>query len=204
MKLILSLVLFLAAFCSQAQQKPPELDKSAMDMSYWPESYPTLKSRGLARDMPVARVIYGRPLKNGRSIFGGMIRYNDLWRLGANEATEIEFFKNVKIGGKIVPKGRYTLYCIPDENNWTLIINKENYTWGHFTYDSKKDVLRTDISIEKNPDTTEAFTIYFEETKIGANMIFLWDDRKAVLPIAIAADTLVVPVKKPAKNTKKN
>ena len=172
-------------------------------MSYWPANYPILKMSGKVKDMPVARVIYGRPLKNGRIIFGGIIKYNDVWRLGANEATEIEFFRNVKISGKPVPKGRYTLFCDPAENKWTMILNRDNYSWGSFTYDNKKDVLRADIDTDKNTDTVEALTIYFDETKTGANMIFLWDDLKAVLPIAIAADDPVTPVKKTAPAKKR-
>ncbi len=196
MKPILSLVLFFVPFFMQAQPKATELDKSPMDMSYWPANYPILKMSGKAKDMPVARVIYGRPLKNGRVIFGGIVKYNDVWRLGANEATEVEFFKNVKIGGRTVPKGRYSLFCEPAENKWTLIISKDNYSWGSFTYDNKKDVLRTDIDIEKNSESVEAFTIYFDETKNGANLIFLWDELKASLPIASAPDDVIVPVKK--------
>lgn len=183
-------------FCASAQQKPTELDKSPMDMSYWPANYPILKMSGKAKDMPVVRVIYGRPLKNGRDIFGGIIKYNDLWRLGANEATEIEFFKNVKVGGRTLLKGRYSLFCIPDERKWTLIFNKDNFSWGSFTYDARKDVLRTDMDVAKNSETVEAFTIYFEETRSGATMIFLWDDLKASLPISITADEPVTPVKK--------
>lgn len=167
-------------------------------MSYWPANYPILKMSGKAGESPVVRAIYGRPLKNGRDIFGGIIKYNDLWRLGANEATEIEFFKNVKIGGRTLQKGRYSLFCIPDENKWTLIFNRDNYSWGSFSYDSKKDVLRADIDITRHSETVEAFTIYFDETKSGANMIFLWDDAKATLPIVIASDDPVLPVKKSA------
>ena len=200
MKRILSLVFFFAVVCAQAQPKPTDLDRSPMDMSYWPANYPILKMSGKAKDMPVARVIYSRPLKNGRAIFGGIIKYNDLWRLGANEATEIEFFKNVKIAGKQVAKGRYTLYCIPDETKWTLIISKDNYSWGSFTYDPKKDLLRTDIDVDKNSETVEALTIYFDETKNGANLIFLWDELKTVLPISVAVDNTVVPLKKTTSN----
>lgn len=152
-------------------------------MSYWPINYPLLKLSGKAKDMPVARVIYSRPLKNGRNIFGGIVKYNELWRLGANEATEIEFFFNVKIAGKAVPKGRYTLYCIPSETKWTLILNKDNYSWGGYTYDSKKDVLRTEVDVDKNNESVEAFTMYFEEAKNGATLLFLWDELKAALPI---------------------
>lgn len=185
MKLFFSLACLLLLTTTQAQPKPTELDKSPMDMSYWPNNYPLLKMSGKAGALPVARVLYGRPLKNGRNIFGGILKYNELWRLGANEATEIEFFSNVKIAGKSIAKGRYTLYCIPSESKWTIIVNRDNYSWGGYTYDSKKDVLRTDIDIEKNTDTVEAFTMYFEDGKNSANLVFLWDDLKASLPITI-------------------
>lgn len=186
MKPILSLLLLLTVFSAQAQPKPTELDKSPMDMSYWPANYPILKISGKAKNMPVARVIYGRPLKNGRNIFGGVLKYNEIWRLGANEATEIEFFTGVKMAGKHVAKGRYTMYCIPSVNKWTLILNRDNYSWGNFAYDAKKDVLRTDLDVDRNTETVEAFTIYFDETKKGANLIMLWDDLKVVLPISVA------------------
>jgi hypothetical protein len=189
MKLFVSLVCILFSFGVQAQQKPTELDKSPMDMSYWPINYPILKMDGTAKAMPVARIIYGRPLKNGRNIFGGILKYNALWRLGANEATEIEFFRSVKISGKLIARGRYTMYCIPLENKWTLIINSDNYSWGQFTYNPKKDIVRTDIDIDKSNDTIEAFTMYFDETRRGANLIFLWDALKGVLPITLPADT---------------
>jgi hypothetical protein len=168
-----------------AQQKPTDLDKSPMDMSYWPKDYPLLKMTGKSKDAPTARIIYGRPQKNGREIFGGINRYNEIWRLGANEATEIEFFKNVKIDGKVLSKGRYTIFCIPQENKWTLIFNKDNFCWGSFNYDAKKDVFRADMKIEKIADITEALTLYFDDNKSGANFIIMWDNIKATLPISL-------------------
>lgn len=181
-KLILFCTLALCTM-AQAQQKPPDLDKSPMDMSYWPNNYPALKINGKAPARPVARLIYSRPMKNGRTIFGNILKYDEVWRLGANEATEIEFFSRVKIGGKTIPKGRYTLYCIPHPDRWTLILNTDNYSWGSMIYDSRKDLVRKDVPLTKNPETTEAFTMYFDETASGANLVILWDDLKAVLPI---------------------
>jgi hypothetical protein len=181
-QIFLVLALATATLC-QAQQKPTELDKSPLDVSYWPANYPILKMSGKAKDVPTARVLYSRPLKNNRTIFGSIIKYNEMWRFGANEATEIEFFKSVKIDGKQVPKGRYTLYCLPLDNKWTIIINKDNYCWGNFVYDAKKDVLRTTISIDKINEPVEAMTMYFEDTKVGANLIIMWDDTKGILPI---------------------
>jgi Protein of unknown function (DUF2911) len=183
MKQLFLVIALATAMLSQAQQKPTELDKSPLDVSYWPANYPILKMSGKAKDVPIARILYSRPLKNNRIIFGGIIKYNEMWRLGANEATEIEFFKSVKIDGKQVPKGRYTLYCLPSENKWTIIINKDNYCWGNFVYDAKKDVLRTNISIDKVNEPVEAMTMYFEDTKAGTNLVIMWDDTKGSLPI---------------------
>ena len=185
MKQLITIFFLLTALAGFAQQKPTELDKSPMDMSYWPANYPILKMSGKSKDQPIARIIYGRPLKNGRTIFGGIVNYNEMWRLGANEATELETFVHLKIGDNTLSKGRYTVYCLPAENTWTIIINKDNFCWGSFTYDSRKDLIRTDIVLEKNTELAEAFTIYFDDTKNGANLIFLWDDIKAVLPITL-------------------
>ncbi len=174
------------SFSATAQQKPTEVDKSPLDVSYFPANYPILKMNGKAKDQPVARVIYSRPMKNNRTIFGGIVKYGELWRLGANEATELEVFKNVKIGGKLVPKGRYSVYCIPYENKWTIIINKDNFSWGSFTYNSKKDLVRVDIPVQSTEEAVEALTMYFEDKPNGAaNLVMMWDNIRATLPISL-------------------
>lgn len=188
--LFLALAL-VASILANAQQKPTDLDKSPMDMSYWPSNFPMLKLSGKASGEPFARVIYGRPQKNGRALFGDIVQYNSIWRLGANEATEIEFFVPVKIDGKLVPKGRYTLYSIPNENNWTLILNTDNFSWGNFGYNAKKDLLRVQVPVLKTMDTTEAFTLYFEETNLGAGLIILWDQVKVMLPISFSKEAIL-------------
>jgi Protein of unknown function (DUF2911) len=182
---IVAIFFLLFATAAWAQQKPTEIDKSTMDMNYWPSNYPFLKMAGKVKENPIARIIYSRPLKNNREIFGSTIKYNELWRLGANEATEIEFFKSVKVGNKTLPKGRYTLYCIPSENTWTIIFNNDNFCWGSFVYDKKKDVLRTNVAVETIGETIEAFTMFFEEQKKGVNLIIEWDNKKAFLPLSV-------------------
>jgi hypothetical protein len=188
--LFLALAL-VASILVNAQQKPTDLDKSPMDMSYWPSNFPMLKLSGKASGEPFARVIYGRPQKNGRTLFGEIVQYNTIWRLGANEATEIEFFVPVKIDGKLVPKGRYTLYSIPNESNWTLILNTDNFSWGNFSYNAKKDLLRVQVPVIKTMDTTEAFTLYFEETNLGAGLIVLWEQVKVMLPISFSKEAIL-------------
>src|SRR5215210_3888345 len=148
--------------------KLPVLDKSPMDMAYFPADYPVLRIQGKASEPLVARVIYSRPQKEGRAIFGGLVEYGKVWRLGANEATEIELYRDVKIKDKKLARGRYTLYAIPTENQWTVIFNKDTDIWGAFKYDEKKDVLRVDVPVQKNTDTTEAFSILFTKSSNGA------------------------------------
>lgn len=180
-KLIIAVGFVLASQCIMAQQKPTDLDKSPLDLSYYPSNYPILKMRGqTALPEPSARILYSRPQLKGRNIFGEEVKYNEVWRLGANESTEIELFKNATIGGKKIPKGRYTLYCIPTPTQWTIIISKYNYSWGSFTYKADKDVARITVPLQKATEQAEALTIYFE----NAAMVILWDYLKVSIPIS--------------------
>ena len=104
--------------------------------------------------------------------------------MGANESTEIDFFKPVTINGKTFDKGRYTLYCIPDSSKWTIIINTATDTWGAYEYDEKKDLLRVDVPVQKQTSSTEALVMAFEKSATGANLVIVWDDVKCALPIA--------------------
>ncbi|MDQ6755485.1 MAG: DUF2911 domain-containing protein [Bacteroidota bacterium] len=185
MKRIVILILTGLTLQTSAQMsfsKLPPLDKSPMDMSYYPANYPLLKIENKLSEPLVMRLIYSRPQLNGRKVFGELQKYGDVWRLGANEATEIEFFKDVKINKTKIKKGRYTLYCIPYADRWTLIINRDTDIWGAFKYDQLKDIVRMDVPVTKT-ETTEALTIIFEKSNTGANMQMYWDDVKAVLPI---------------------
>jgi hypothetical protein len=185
MKKILVLLVFsqLVFISLMAQQGMPGIDKSPMDMSYYPANYPVLKIQDKITDPLVARVIYSRPQKSGRSIFGGLVKTGEVWRLGANEATELQLFKTVHIGGKKIKAGRYTLYAIVNENTWTIILNKETDTWGSFKYDSKKDVVRTELSSSKSDSPLEWLSMQFEKTTTGCNLVIAWDNSKVSLPV---------------------
>jgi hypothetical protein len=182
--LLILLIISVLPGRSQSNDLPP-VDKSPMDMCYYPNNYPVLKIQDKTTQAAVARVIYSRPQKNGRLIFGELVEYGKVWRLGANEATEIEFFRSVKIGDKKVEKGRYTLYAIPTEDNWTVILNKDNDTWGAFKYDEQKDVLRTVVPVQKLNEGVEAMAMTFEKSDSGCNLIIAWDNIKASLPISL-------------------
>ena len=185
MKSVITVALFtlFCTFSSTAQDKLPPLDKSPMDMSYFPPNYPLMKVQSNTKDPLIARIIYSRPSKNGRVIFGGLLEYGKVWRVGANEATEIEFFKDVFVNKTKIKKGRYTLYAIPNQTKWTFVINKEIDTGGAFIYDTKKDVVKMDVPVDTSQDSVEACTVYFEKNNSGFNLNVLWDNVKAVLPI---------------------
>jgi hypothetical protein len=184
MKKTFFLFLTIVAFSAlKAQSDLPPIDKSPMDMCYYPTNYPVLKIQDKITEPLLARVVYSRPKKEGRAIFGGLVEYGQVWRLGANEATEIEFYKQVRIGGKKISKGRYTLYAIVNENSWTFILNKETDTWGAFKYNADKDVVRVDVPVEKLPEQVECLAMTFEKKNNTINLIVAWENIKVTLPI---------------------
>ena len=184
-------IVFLAGFLlsvalvrAQTSVGSSPLDNSPLDMSYYPVDYPVLKIQDKVTEPLIARVVYSRPQKRGRKLFGELVTYGQVWRLGANEATEIEFFRDVKVNGKQLKKGRYTLYALVNTDNWTIIFNRETDTWGAFRYDTAKDVLRAAAPVEKQSEVTEAFSIAFQKAGRGADLVFNWDDILVKLPIS--------------------
>ncbi len=158
------------------------VDISPMDMSYFPIDYPKLKMTNSITTPPVMRVIYSRPHLQGRKLFHNLLKYGEPWRLGANEATEIRFYRDVKIQNKKISAGRYILYCIPEEDNWTIVLNGNIDTWG-LKIDSTKDIQRFNIPVSKNNASVEYFTMVFEKSDTGANLVMVWENLVAKLPI---------------------
>jgi len=156
------------------------VDLSPMDVSYFPVDYPHIKHQ--LQDLPTMRILYSRPQKKGRVIFGNVVKYGQMWRLGANECTEIEFFKPVTIQEKKVPAGRYTLYCMPHKDTWQIVLNKGLYGWG-LDIDIAKDMDSFTAPVSTTTNIAEYFTAVFEKSETGANLIFAWDDVVAKLPI---------------------
>ncbi len=127
---------------------------------------------------------YGQPLKKGREIFGNLVPLGKLWRTGANEATEVTFTSNIRIGETILPAGTYTLFSVPNKESWTIILNSELGQWGDFSYDATKNVLTYEAPVSVNRDIYEGFTIQFEDITNGFNMLLLWDTIKVTVPIS--------------------
>lgn len=179
------MLLLVGAFAVNAQNTTtaanfPKVDASPLDVVYYPLN--TTKSKEAVE--PLMRVLYSRPQKKGREIFGVLEQFDKVWRFGANENTEIQFFKPVTIAGKKVKAGRYSVFAIPSKDKWTIIINKQNDKWGAFSYNEQLDVLRTDVIVNSIDKTVEAFSITFIDAPKGANMVMAWDNTQVFLPIS--------------------
>ena len=158
------------------------VDVSPMDMSYYPADYPKLKMAKQVSQPPVMRLIYSRPHLQGRELFHDVLKYGEYWRLGANEATEIEFFRDVTIQGKKIKAGRYILYCILGPSTWKMVLNSNIDSWG-LQQDSTKDVQHFEVPVTHGNPSLDYFTMVFEKTNKGAELIMAWDDVVARLPV---------------------
>lgn len=158
------------------------MDKSPMDVLYYPVEYPKYKMIGTITSAPVFRVLYSRPQLNGRQIFGSLIKDGEPWRLGANEATEIEFFQEVRIQNIKVPAGKYIMYCIPHANEWTIVFNTDLYSWG-LKFNKAKDLFKFNVPLMHDSKPVEVFTIEVQQSDTGADLWIAWDTLKVYLPI---------------------
>lgn len=127
-------------------------------------------------------VTYGRPYKKGRVVFGELEKYGKVWRTGADEATQITFTKDVTFGGKPVKAGTYTLFTIPNEKEWTVILNSQLGQWGAYDYEKNKgkDVVQFTVPAKKLSSVVEQHTIRFTPRH---DMIIEWDQTQITVPV---------------------
>jgi hypothetical protein len=157
-----------------------QVDVSPMDMTYFPIDYPKLKMEKAVVGPLYARVIYSRPHLQGRKLFNEVLKYEEPWRLGANEATELQLFREATIQGQKIPAGRYVLYCIPHKETWTIVLNSNIDVWG-LHQDSTKDITRFEVPISPSASHSEYFTMLFEKKGEGADLLMAWDGVEARL-----------------------
>ena len=126
---------------------------------------------------------YSAPSKRGRAIMGGLVPFGKVWRTGANAATTLTTDGDLMLGSLHVPKGTYTLYTIPGEKEWTLIVNKQTGQWGT-EYDEKQDLGRTTMIAKKTAETTETFVIAIKPLAAKNGLLtFTWENTEAVVPV---------------------
>jgi hypothetical protein len=129
------------------------------------------------------KITYSQPQKRGREIFGKLVPFDQVWRTGANEATEITTTKNIQINGTLLKAGTYSLFTIPQKEKWTIIINSELGLWGAYNYNSKLDVMRFDVPVTTTDTIYESFTMQFDHRNEMADLLLYWDKTKISIPI---------------------
>ena len=161
---------FTLLFATQINaQKFAKLDKSPLDITY----YKTDRNAP-----PMVKVIYSRPQLKGREL-SKLAPNGKVWRTGANEASEITFYNDSKFGGKPVEAGTYSLFTIPGETEWTVILNKDLDVWGAYNYNESNDVLRVKAPVSQG-ELVEAFSIGFHD----GNMYLAWGTTRVAVPVS--------------------
>jgi hypothetical protein len=168
---LLTLVILAAATVALAQQ-----DKSK-------RASPPAQAVCKFSDGKTVTVDYSSPHAKGRKIYGGLVPYGEVWRTGANEATSFVTTADLTVSGKDVPAGSYTIFTVPNQDKWTLIINKKTGEWGiPYSYEGD-ELARVDMSAGKTPVPIENFTISFHEMGNGCHMYLDWENTRATIEL---------------------
>jgi len=134
-------------------------------------------------------VDYGRPSRRGRAIMGAVVPYGEVWRTGANEATSFRTDADLVIDGVEIPRGSYTLYTLPSQNTWKLIINKQTGQWGT-EYDRALDVARVNLKKQSLKNTVERFTIALEPTGTESGALqLMWENTMLSVGVSVKKNT---------------
>ncbi|HPG07215.1 MAG TPA: DUF2911 domain-containing protein [Saprospiraceae bacterium] len=180
------IILVFTALAMRAQENLPAVDKSPLDVAYYPTNTAFRNfQKGAERDIqPKARILYSRPQKKGRSIFGELVPYGEIWRLGANEATELTLYTDAMLGDVALKAGTYSLFALVEEDSWTFLVSTDLYIWGQYHMDESKIIARVSAPVMKMDEEAEAFTITFVDQENGSvALLFAWDHTKVELPI---------------------
>ncbi len=184
--LFVTLLLLSALTFSQSAyaQELPELDKSPMDMAYYPNR---AAFRAFEKDaskqstlQPVMRIIYSRPQAKGREVMGNLVKMGEVWRMGANENGELNVFQEVTLAGQKLQPGRYSLHVVPGEKEWTLAINSDLDNWGSYAYQEGNDIARVQGTVSTTESNVEAFTCTFTDDAL----IMAWENTMVTFPVS--------------------
>jgi hypothetical protein len=154
-----------------------------VSVSSWAQS-PAATATGKTSGGANVTIKYGSPSVKGRKIWGGLVPYDKVWRAGANEATVLETDKDITVEGKAIPKGKYSVYMIPGEKEWSIIINSQTGQWGinrdqSTTRDASKDVAVVKVKPRASSTKNEALKYTIDDKGIS-----LWWENLEV-PIAV-------------------
>ena len=179
----ITITLLFALLVSESQaQNFSELDKVPHDIAYYRMSRVT---------PPLVKVIYGRPQKFGEEVFGNIVPFDKIWRTGANEATEIKFYKDVLFGDTLIAAGTYALYTIPGKDEWEVILNSKLDVIGAFQYNPTFDVAKIKVSVY-NAEVLESFSIAFKNLGDDLQMVLGWDSTRVKIQLQFEEESVFV------------
>ncbi len=150
-------------------------------------------------------VNYSSPAVKKRPIYGTLVPYDQIWRAGANQCTNVSFSTDVKIGKVTVPKGKYSFFLIPKNGKtWTAILNSDAEQWGAYQYKIEKDLVRVDVQVETLPKPIEHLQYRIEERGMDqGTIVFEWERKRATLPFSMETMKMAVAnIEKAAKEGK--
>ncbi|MEM0994356.1 MAG: DUF2911 domain-containing protein [Bacteroidota bacterium] len=180
--LCLSLCCFaVAVSTAQKLQVRPTLNKISGEAVEAPKS--PMASSYMQQGDTYVRVVYNQPHLRGRDMLGNKNPYGKVWRLGANQATEIFLTSDIKVDGNELKAGAYTIYAIPEADKWTVIFSDQLGQWGAYRYDESKDVFRVEAAVKEAPQNFEAMSIWFGDK--GDSINFAWGETWVNIPIEI-------------------
>ena len=165
---------FIMLFSFNAEaQKFSGLDKSPMDAATFPSSY--------KESDKLIKIVYSRPQLKDREVYS-LAKPGKVWRLGANEAAELHVYTDMQLNGKDVKEGTYTVYAIPGEKEWTVIVSSDLNVWGSYFYKEENDVARITVPTTEGSESLEAFSIAFEKSDDGVHMHMGWGTVRVAVP----------------------
>jgi hypothetical protein len=162
-QLLLFLLIVLATSAFAQEAVPPRPSPLAIASCKYKDSY--------------LKITYSQPHKRGREVFGKLVPYGQVWRLGANEATELTVTREVFINSQFLPAGTYSLFAIPDKEKWTIIFSKDVGLWGSYNYNQANDWMRVDVTPHalEGELVYEPFTIAIDQKNNKADIVITWD-----------------------------
>jgi hypothetical protein len=182
---LLAAAALLAANLASAQSPAPRVEFPAASPAA------TVKQRVGVTDIEIT---YSRPGMKGRTIFGGLVPFGQIWRTGANAATKVTFSTEVTLGGTKIPAGTYELFTIPGEQEWTIIIHKDTSQWGAYRYDAANDVARVTAQPVALATPVETFTIDVNDLRDDSATVYLtWEKTSVPVKLSVDVVTPLVP-----------
>ena len=129
------------------------------------------------------KITYSQPQKKNREIFGSLVPFGKVWRTGANEATELTTLRDIIVNEIVLKAGTYSIFTIPEQDKWTIIINADVGLWGAYNYNAQKDIWRFDVPVRSTDKIYDAFTIIFDQRNELADLLMMWDNAQVSIPI---------------------